>query len=373
VQNIRDTLYREFQASLLPFVGTNGHLSGNVINDYSFNLFGGYSLGTRQMEIGGFFNFDRGDVGWLQLAGFGNMVGGNVFGLQAAGFVNINGGTTHAVQFAGFNNINFKEFDGAQAAGFANINLKAADGVLAAGFANVANGKSRGVQVAGFLNLHVGDYDGPQVAGFANIATGKIRGSQIAGFLNYGGHVRGTQLAFINIADSLTGVPVGFLSYVNHGYHKLELSADEAFPVNLAFRSGVRKFYNILHAGFQPENAFGNNDNVWTFGYGLGTARKLTRWWFVNIDVTSQHVNKAKFTEALSSLNKVHIGFDFQLLPKLSVYAGATVNAYLTRSTFTDYPELFSYVTPSIFYEDNFRGDVNLKMWWGGKLGVRFL
>ena len=48
VENIRDTLYREIQISLLPFVGTNGAMSGNVINDFSINMFGGYSLGSRR-------------------------------------------------------------------------------------------------------------------------------------------------------------------------------------------------------------------------------------------------------------------------------------------------------------------------------------
>lgn len=372
VQNIRDTLYRDFQVSLIPFIGTNAELSGNVINDYSFNIFGGYSLGTRQIEVGGFFNMDRGDVSWLQLAGFGNIVGGNVYGIQAAGFLNVNGGETKAVQASGFGNLNFKDFQGVQASGYANINLRAADGVLAAGFANFANGRSQGVQVAGFANVHLGDYDGPQVAGFANVATGRIRGSQISGFINYGGNVRGTQLGFLNVADSLTGVPVGFLSYVNHGYHKIELSADEVFYGNIAFRSGVRQFYNILYAGFKPDRAFGNNENVWSFGYGLGTARKLSRWLHLNFDVTSHHVNKGSFTPELSSLNKVHVGFDFILLKHFSIYAGATVNGYLTRTTYTDYAQLFTDYSPRVFHEDTFR-DVNLKMWVGGKVALRFL
>jgi hypothetical protein len=73
------------QVSLLPFIGTHGRLSGNVINDYSINFLGGYSRGTRQLELGFFFNLDRGDVRWLQIAGFGNMVGGNFYGIQDSG------------------------------------------------------------------------------------------------------------------------------------------------------------------------------------------------------------------------------------------------------------------------------------------------
>src|SRR5690606_35649516 len=56
MENISDTLYRKTQVSLIPFVGTNGNLSGNVINDYSFNIFGGYSLGVQKFELAGHFN-----------------------------------------------------------------------------------------------------------------------------------------------------------------------------------------------------------------------------------------------------------------------------------------------------------------------------
>jgi len=50
IHNIQDTLYRETQVSIWPFIGTNNTLSGNVINDYSFNVFGGYALGVKKLE-----------------------------------------------------------------------------------------------------------------------------------------------------------------------------------------------------------------------------------------------------------------------------------------------------------------------------------
>jgi len=372
VENIRDTLYREIQISLLPFVGSNGRLSGNIINDYSINMFGGYSLGTKQIELGFFFNIDRGDVSFLQIAGFGNIDGGNVIGGQASGFFNLNGGETKAVQLTGFTNVNFGDFQGVQAAGLANINLQSADGVKAAGLMNISNGNSVGVSVAGFANFHEGDFKGPQIAGFANFnGRGKLHGTQTAGFFNYGRKVYGSQIGFINYADSLTGVPIGFLSIVKHGYHKLEASADEVFYSNLAFRSGVRQFYNLIFAGYNPKTDIGN-DAMWSFGYGIGTARQLKRWWHLNIDVTSQHVNKGSFTTELSSLNKLHAGFDFRLAKGLSIYAGGTLNLFLTKTTYTDYPTLFSDLKPKIVHEETFNNDVNMKVWFGGKVALRF-
>jgi hypothetical protein len=374
VQNIHDTLYQLVQVSILPFIGTNQRLSGNVINDYSLNLFGGYSLGTRQIELGFFFNVDRGDVSWLQLAGFGNLVGRNVYGIQAAGFANVNGGETKAIQLAGFANTNLGESRGVQVAGFTNTNLKGMNGVQVAGLSNVTVGESKGVQVSGLGNIQVGDYRGSQFAGLTNIATRKISGSQIAALFNHGRQVRGTQIGLINYADTLGGIPVGLLSIVKTGYHKIELSADEIFYTNLAFRSGARKFYTMLHAGFKPDKSLNPGDSsVWTFGYGLGTARKISKKIFLNIDASSQHVNKGSFTNALSLLNKIHVGFDFQLTKGFSLYTGATLNGYLTNNEYTEYPTLFSDFKPNVFYDETVGTNNNLKMWVGGKVALRFL
>jgi hypothetical protein len=374
VQNISDTLYSLAQVSLIPFVGTNGRLSGNVINEYSINFLGGYSLGTRQIELGFFFNVDRGDVRWLQLAGFGNMVGGNVYGIQTAGFFNLNGGDVTAVQVAGFANTNLSDGHGVQVAGFSNTNLGNMNGVQVAGFSNYNNQASYGVQVAGFGNLQRGNYRGSQFAGFTNIATDKISGSQVSGFFNYAGRVRGTQIGLINYADSVGGVPIGLFSIVNKGYHKVEVSADEVFPVNVGFRTGVRKFYTILMAGFKPEKSLQAKDtSVWTFGYGIGTSRKLTRWLYLDIDATSQHVNKGSFTNSLSLLNKIYLGLDFQVAKKFSISTGVTVNGYLTRKTFSDYPDLLNYYTPSSSSVNSIGSSNELLTWFGARIGLRFL
>ncbi len=374
VQNIHDTLYQLVQVSILPFIGTNERLSGNVINDYSLNLFGGYSLGTRQIELGFFFNIDRGDVSWLQVAGAGNLVGGNVYGIQAAGFANVNGGETKAVQLAGFANTNLGESCGVQVAGFANTNLKSMNGVQVAGLSNVTIGNSRGAQIAGLGNVQVGDYRGSQIAGLTNIATEKISGSQISALFNHGRRVQGTQIGLINYADTLGGVPIGLLSIVKSGYHKIEFSADEVFYANLAFRTGVRKFHTMLMAGFKPEQSLNPSDtSVWTFGYGLGTARKLTRWLYLDLDLSSQHISRGSFTNALSLLNKAYVGLDFQVAKKFSIATGITLNGYLTRTTFSEYPTLFTDYTPRIIYDENLSHDINLKMWWGARVGLRFL
>lgn len=371
VRNIRDTLYRDIQISLFPFLGSNSRLSGNTINNYSINMLGGYSLGTRKIELGFFVNMDRGDVSWLQIAGIGNMVGGRMYGIQLSGFYNINGGETKAVQISGFTNVNLRDVQGFQIAGFSNVNVKSVEGLQVAGFTNVGVGKSLGVQIAGAANVQIGSLKGSQFAGVTNIATDHVRGSQIAGLFNYGHVVHGTQIGLINVADTLGGVPIGLISYVRSGYHKLEFSADEVFHTNVAFRTGVSKFYNIIFAGVRPDHDLPSNP-VWTFGYGVGTAPRLTRWLDLNIDATAQHVNQGSFTNELSLLNKIHVGLDFRLARKFSLYGGVTLNGYLTHNGYAGYPVLFTDYQPTVTHEQNW-GQSNLKMWWGAKVGLRFL
>ncbi len=372
VRNISDTLYRDIQISFLPFLGSNGNLSGNVINNYSINLLGGYALGTRQIELGFFVNIDRGDVSWLQIAGLGNIVGGNVYGVQASGFFNLNGGEVKAAQLTGFGNVNFHDFQGVQVAGLGNVNLEGADGVQIAGFANFTRRMSKGVQIAGFSNIQTDHYQGSQFAGLSNIATRHLSGSQISGLFNFGKKIKGTQIGLFNYADSLGGVPVGLVSFVNHGYHKFEISADEVFYTNLAFRTGVRQFYNILMAGIKPEQDIGQSA-VWSFGYGIGTAPRLTRWMHLNLDLTAQHVSKGSFTDELSLLSKVHVGVDFRVARKFSLYGGLTLNGYFTNPNYTDYPVLFTNYHPKLTYDENISSDTRLQMWWGAKIGLRFL
>jgi hypothetical protein len=351
--NIKDTLYSEFQVSFVPFVGTHHMLSGNVISDYSINILGGYNFGVRRLEVGGIFNINRGDVQHAQLAGVFNAVNGNVKGFQGSGTFNLVRGSVEGVQMAGTMNINLGGTEGPQFAGVMNVSTSA----------------SRGAQFAGVMNVQVQDYKGSQFAGVLNVATHHISGTQIAGVVNYGTHVRGSQIGLLNISDSIRGVPIGLLSYVRSGYHKIELSSDEIFYTNLAFRTGIRQFYNIFSASIKPDD-FG--DPFWAMGYGIGTAPRLSNWLYLNFDLQSSHVSQGHLEESLSLLNKVYLGFDFQVSRKFSITAGATLNGYLTDRE-EEYPSIFSSYTPRIIYDEDVGDTSHLQMWWGWKVGLRFL
>ena len=389
MENIQDTLYREFQFSVFPFVGTNHKLSGNVINDYSLNLYGGYSLGLRKLEFGGLFNLVRSDVTGAQFAGIFNAVGGKVKFIQLAGIFNMNRDSVNGYQFAGMVNLNgnsTSKFSGAgllnvtlrdsratQIAGLGNVTIGRQEGPHVAGLFNFSNKDSRIAQVAGLTNVTIGDFKGAQVSGLLNFTLRALEGAQVSGLLNYATRIRGAQVGIINATDSIHGVPIGLLSFVLKGYHKIEVSADEIFYTNVAFRTGVRQFYNILTAGAKP-NTFDDDETYWTFGYGIGTAPKLSRTLSLNVDLTANQVVYGRQSiEAINMINKLYLGLDFQFVKNFGVTFGVTLNGYITDTTYDKYQPLFTDYKPRIISDKTYSNDINMKMWWGGKIGLRFL
>lgn len=401
LENVDDTLFRKVQVSFVPFIGTNHALSGNVINDYSYNIIGGLSRGVRKVELGSVFNMVLGDVRGFQLGGTFNAVGGSVTGGQLAGVFNANRKLMNGFQLAGVMNFNYggvEKFSAAgvmnfsvqnsnawQLAGVGNItaenqlkphfagvyNMTAGDArTQFAGSFNIAGKDMSGWQSAGVFNLTGKNVRGAQTAGVFNFAGKEVRGAQVAGVLNFAGTVKGVQIGLVNIADSVKGVPIGLLSIVFKGYHKIEVSTDELLFANAAFRTGVRQFYNIITAGIRPATLEGDS-TLWTFGYGIGTAPRLSKKWFMNVDLMSSQIMNGNSAEELNLINKLYLGLDYQFTRKMSLTFGATLNVYTTENTDMN-NILFNRYKPEILQEET-SGKYTSQMWIGGKVGLRFL
>jgi hypothetical protein len=352
-KDLSDTTSRHFQFSLVPFVGTNGMDSGEIINDYSVNLLGGYSAGTTQLEMAGMFNINRGDMSGVQMAGLFNQVGGKVEGVQLAGVFNSNlDSVNNAVQLAGVLNFTTGPVDGVQVAGVANFSPK----------------KVEGVQVAGVANFTASDLEGTQVAGVLNFAAHDVEGSQV-GLLNFGRKVNGFQLGLINYSDSTSGIPVGFLSFVRAGYHTLEFSVNEIVPINFAFRTGKREFYNIFFAGIRPQ---WDDQVTWTFGYGLGTSPRLGKKTFLNIELSSEQLSQGG-VHALNLINRGYLGAEYQATKRIAIFAGPTVNFRVYDTSYAFHPELFTYTPMNVHNDVYYPEDLGSQLWFGFKAGVRFL
>lgn len=351
-KDLSDTTSMEFQFSFIPYVGTNGMYSGNIVNDYSFNLLGGYSAGTTKLEMAGLFNINRNDMTGVQLAGLFNQVGGKVDGVQLAGLFNSNLDSAKGVQLAGLTNFSTGAVDGVQLAGIVNFSPK----------------NLNGVQVAGVTNFTAADLEGTQVAGVLNFAAHNVKGSQV-GLVNFANKVNGFQLGLINYSDSISGVPVGFLSFVRAGYHTLEFSVNEVLPMNLAFRTGKREFYNIFFAGIRPESS---EQVTWTFGYGLGTSPRLGKKTFLNIEVSSEQLSQGG-VRALNLINRGYLGAEFQATKRFAIFAGPTFNFRVYDSSYPFHPDLFTYTNTSIQNDVYYPEDLGSQFWWGFKAGFRFL
>ncbi len=328
VENIQDSLHRPFQASLMPFLGTNGQLSGNVVNDFSANLLAGYSLGVDVAEAGLGFNLVRGDVCCFQAAGIANVVGREVRGVQAAGI------------------------------------------------ANLVIGDFKGFQTAPALNITAGDFQGLQIGG-VNVAGGVLEGWQALGIVNVANKVRsGHQIGFVNYADSSATVPFGYFSYVRaNGYRRLELTTDELNYGNVTFKTGVRKFYNIFTFG---TNAFLPDKPIGSIGYGLGTARYLgrrsrgdSRKWMLDLNfVASRVALERKFLKSPFAIHtRLSLNLERKISPRLALTVGPTFN--LLFSPYTGLLKGNGSSLPSINVTTEANGQGSTYGWIGFQAGLR--
>ncbi|PWJ57252.1 hypothetical protein CLV98_108172 [Dyadobacter jejuensis] len=282
-RNIEDTLYRPFQASLLPFLGTNHGLSGNVVNDFSLNLLAGYSLGVNAMEIGWGINAVRGNVKGFQLAGLSNVVGNNVTGFQFASVLNVTLGDVYG--FQGSNVINY-------------------------------TGKN---------------FRGWQVAGIGNVVVGHLNGYQLSPVYNFAGTVRsGHQIGMVNFADSSATVPFGMFSYVRrNGYRRYEVSIDEFNYFNATFKTGMPKFYNVFTMSF---NGLAAHRPIGSMGYGFGTARLWGRGWGANLDLTANAVwlDDRYEESAIAGLFRASLSIERKIAGRFALAAGPTLNLFVS-------------------------------------------
>ncbi|MBP6532015.1 MAG: hypothetical protein KA285_01965 [Bacteroidia bacterium] len=367
-RNIKDTIYRKFQVSFVPFIGSNLRLSGNTVNDYSLNVLGGYSMGTRKLEVGGLFNIDRDSVKSVQVAGLFNLAGGHVEGAQFAGLLNYNLKKTSGAEFSGLLNVNHDTINGAQFAGLMNVNLKSASGFQAAGLMNVNLKRVETVQMAGLMNVSLHGTKGAQIAGLMNVSGGEIHGAQISGLLNFATTIHGSQIGFLNFADSVDGVPIGFLSFVRSGYHQLEVSTNETFPLNVALRTGVRSFYNIVEAGMR----FDSDIPVWYFGYGIGTAANMGKKWQVDFDLTMSQPLQGNELNYFNPLTKLNVTFEKRFSKYFSLAAGPSLNVLASNLNDPTFNSILTEIPPSHVMNTQVSGEYKYSSWIGAKVALRF-
>ncbi len=339
---------KPFQVSVIPGVSSQGKLSGQVVNNFSLNLFGGYTAGVNGLEIGGLFNLNKKDVRYVQAAGLFNVVGGAVTGLQVGGL----------------QNTSLKNVTGVQAAGINNYVKGNVSGLQVAGVANISGGEMKGLQAAGVFNYQNRHVGGIQIAGVGNIGGGEVKGLQVAGVFNYAKKLKGLQIGLINIADTSDGYSIGLINIVLKGYHKLSFSTNEIVEANVAFKTGSRRLYSILQAGMNLRN---EEEKLYTFGYGLGTEIGMAKWLSINPELSSQYLYLGTW-DHLNLLNKLHINLNIKFGKRFSIYGGPSFAVY-----YSDQPAAVAGYKYSILpasYKSFELSDPKLRGWFGWNAGI---
>jgi hypothetical protein len=414
-RNIDIEQKRIAQISILPNVGTNLKMSGLVENTFSLNIFAGYALGVNGLEVGGLVNIDRKNVKGLQIAGLGNVVGGTTKGAQLAGLFNNNRKNMVGAQVAGISNIIMDTIQGAQIAGISNILRGSMYGWQVAGINNYTTESVDGVQMAGISNIAIKDVDvlqlsgifnlgrqvnGFQVSGLINVARGNVGGFQIAGLtnysqtvqmgqisglgniaakhvngfqlgalFNYAKYVKGGQIGLLNIADSVGGIPVGLISFVRKGYHKIELSWEEILYANFTYKMGVRKFYNIFTAGIQP----GGQNPVWGVGYGFGSQIGQKKM-ILNLDLKGTQIFEDVENQNFNVSFRFTPQLGYQISRKFSFFLGPALNLHVSDLRDPQTNEFLTRIAPrNLLLWENVPGQNTLfQLWIGGTAGFRF-
>src|SRR6186713_209515 len=341
---------RPFQVSVVPGLSTHGQLSSQVVNNFSLNIFGGYTAGTNGLEIGGLFNIDKKEVKYFQAAGLFNSVGGEVKGFQVAGINNLVQDNVYGFQASGINNFVTGKMHGFQAAGIYN---HVSDSV-------------KGVQVAGVGNFSKEKVSGVQIAGVSNISNRAMDGVQIAGVINYAKKLRGVQIGLINIADTSEGYSIGLINIILKGYHKLSFSANEIQNMNASFKTGNSKLYSILQAGVN----LSDSNKVYSFGYGLGSELSLNKkkTLSINPELSCQYLYLGSW-DYTNLLNRLNLNLNVKLGKYISLFAGPSYSVYITDQNVGFSGYRFP-IPPSDYNTTKFSNKVT--GWFGWNAGINF-
>jgi len=315
------------QVSFIPSWGTNQLTNGLVTNHFSLNIIAGYSANIDGFEIGSVANIIRQEMNGVQIAGALNVVGEDASGVQLAGAVNTNLGDMDGVQIAGAINRIKGDIKGLQVAGALNIaaakpmdslQYRGWNGQVSGGV-NLHGGERINLQVSGAYN-QANSVDGVQVSGAVNIVRGTTNGLQLSGLFNHTDKLRGIQVGLINHADTIeNGFPIGLVNIIKNGYHKFEVSTDESFYVNAAYKTGGRNFYSFLKIGLGKylNSAFG-------IGYTTNPNRKFS----VNLDLSSSSLfnTDSDYDVFAGNLYRAQLGFNFKLSKRMRLSTGPSYN-----------------------------------------------
>ena len=153
------------------------------------------------------------------------------------------------------------------------------------------------------------------------------------------------------------------------GFQRFEIGSDEVNLLNVTIRTGVRRFYNILTAGYSFER---EGSPGMSAGYGLGTAFGLSPKTLFTLEGTYHHL--FNFDKVVSDEwnNQIRLStlVETKLSRHMALAFGPSVNWYFS-SDGTDRP----LIQPAIpLFSDRTDSFSNARHWgWiGFQVGLRY-
>ncbi|HVX48792.1 MAG TPA: hypothetical protein VHB48_01495, partial [Chitinophagaceae bacterium] len=258
------------------------------------------------------------------------------------------GGNVTGVQVAGINNLVHGTFNGVQVSGVYNHTAGTVTGIQAAGIANYTRSYTKGIQVSGIANV-------------SNLA---LNGIQAAGIFNYTKKLHGLQVGLINIAGSSDGYSIGLINIVVHGYHKINLAANEVLPFNITLKTGNHHLYSMLLGGINAKQG----EKLYSFGYGLGTELRLTKFLSINPEISTQYTYRGSW-KYTNLLNKFTPQVNITLIKGLITLTGGPVLNFYYSNQDADFAGYKTTVAPAGYHFYNLHNN-RLTGWTGWNAGV---
>jgi len=267
------------QVAFIYPVGTAGTNSVDYMNNFSFNIIGGFNGGVNGFELGSVANINKGNVSGCQISGVCNVTSGN------------------------------------------------SKGIIISGVTNLTKKQSTGVEISGVANVS-GSHKGLQLSTI-NFVKDHLSGSQV-GIMNYAKKGKGVQLGIVNVCSVDDDIfPIGIFSVVKNGYYAFEVSTNELFITSLSYKMGKEKFHSIFRVGIGEHN----NKSVFSTGFGFGSIIPIKGNHKLNMELICDdlHYDWKWGDNKLNLLNQFNLNYHYQVTKHFAIKAGPSLKTFVTN------------------------------------------
>lgn len=324
-------------------ISSNGVKAKEISNTISLHALAGLSAGETGIAISGLATVVKGPQDGVVISGLINTISDTANGVQVAGIANIMPSNNSGVPIAGIINTSMST-NGVMVAGLTNI-TKEHSTTQISGLYNQTN--TSDFQVAGIANTSKNSA-GVQFSGLCN--TANEVSTQVSGLINIAKKVEGVQIAgLINIAEK-SDCPIGFINLIRNGEKQIGITYDEAGNTIIGFRSGGRRTYGIIGAGFNTRMKQARYAMEAGFGYHAAISKQFR----LNLELSN--TANTDFWDAAYYKSSFRILASLKLLNNIELVAGPSINYvnYLTGlnkyTEYTFYSFYGSQSTNSLFF-----------------------